>query len=339
MAVNEGARPQDVSVLAVVVTWRAARTIARCVQSLLDQRTRAELSVLVIDNDSQDGTTAELEQFDRRIEVRRLGNNQGFAGGVAAATSSVRADYVLLLNDDAYLEPDAVDHLLDAMSPDVGAVTATLLLTGRWRRTSTPVAGALTDTRVWAVPDPEGQVLVNSTGNVLDPLGRGSDRDWLAARDGLDAPPEVFGFCGGAALLRTEALRGAGGFDPGLFLYYEDTDLSWRIRAIGWEIAWAARAIAWHEHASSTGTTSPVFRYYNSRNQLRVTLRYAPAIAVLRAWLRALAGAAKSTVRRTEPVAARWRALRDAARSLPNDLALRRRWSPATRRTARRFLG
>ena len=71
------------------------------------------------------------------------------------------------------------------------------------------------------------------------------------------APDEVFGFCGAAALLRRAALDEVGLFEEDLFLYYEDTDLSWRLRAAGWTVRYEPGAVATHQHASSSHVGSP----------------------------------------------------------------------------------
>src|SRR5439155_23952884 len=74
-----------------------------------------------------------------------------------------------------------------------------------------------------------GEERVNSTGLVIDAVGRARDRDFgveLAKLDVRDGP--VAGVSGGAALLRVSMLRKIGLFDPAYFAYYEDVDLSLR---------------------------------------------------------------------------------------------------------------
>ena len=53
----------------------------------------------------------------------------------------------------------------------------------------------------------------------------------------------MFGFSGGAAMLRIDAVRAVGGFPRRFFLYYEDTDLSWRLRLAGWTIRYEPGAV------------------------------------------------------------------------------------------------
>lgn len=310
-------------VRAVVVTWNGAHLLPECLDSLLAQDLPAGvLETWVVDNASTDGTAALVAESYPTVRLLALPENRGFAGGIAAGTADLlggednddRPEFVALLNNDARFEADAVRRLLSAADTAadagerVGAVTATVLLAER---------------------DHDGRVLVNSTGNVLTASGAAADRDYRVPLDEVRPCREVFGFNGGAALLRTEALREAGGFDASLFLYYEDTDLSWRLREHGWTVVHEHAARAHHRHMASTGGgASPVFRYYNTRNSLVVLARHAPARRVLASFLRQGAGAARHTLRGSEPRAvsvARWRGLRDAVRPMLHSLRTRGR--------------
>jgi N-acetylglucosaminyl-diphospho-decaprenol L-rhamnosyltransferase len=294
-------------VRAVVVTWNGAHLLRPCLDSLLAQDLPdGELEILLVDNASTDGTADLIETAYPSVRVVALPENTGFAGGVAAGTADLlRTDadlatlpeYVVLLNNDAWFEPGAVRSLVTtadaaaAAGERVGAVTAKVLLAER---------------------DEHGRELINSTGNTLTPAGAAADRDFRVPVDEAHPQREVFGLYGGASLIRAAALRDAGGFDAGLFLYYEDTDLSFRLRACGWTVVYDDGAVARHRHSASSGTASPLFRYYNTRNSLIVVARYAPWTTVLRSVARQVLGAVRHTVLGTEPrklVSARWKAL------------------------------
>jgi GT2 family glycosyltransferase len=98
-----------------------------------------------------------------------------------------------------------------------------------------------------------------------------------------DAP---FGFCGAGALLDVAAVRSCGGMDASLFLYYEDTDLSWRLRLAGWSVEYCPAAHVMHEHGSSSVEGSDLFLHHNERNRLLVLARNATARTALWQWLR-----------------------------------------------------
>jgi N-acetylglucosaminyl-diphospho-decaprenol L-rhamnosyltransferase len=329
---------------AVVVTWQAAHLLPECLDSLLrqDVPSAKAMEIVVVDNASTDGTVELLAYEYPDIRVVRSATNIGFAGGVALGTKDFDGDVIVLLNNDAVFEDGAVARLVDELyrpgNSMVAAVTARILLAGRYRHTTDPSSCSPDASSSWEPTthdDPAGVVLVNSTGNIVLSDGSGTDRDWLAPVGTESTEPAVFGFCGGAAALRWSAVESVGGFDPSLFLYYEDTDLSWRLRAHGWDVRYVCEAVAHHRHASSSGTTSPIFRYYNTRNSLIVVTRHGPWSMVclshartLGGWLRAGTGAGW----RAELTRARGRGLRDAVGLLPRTLRERRRlWAGAAR--------
>ena len=138
------------------------------------------------------------------------------------------------------------------------------------------------DGGIW-VSDPSGVELINSTGNVVDACGNGHDRSWLAPAKQEHDSPEVFGICGGACAISARAWRQLNGMRQDLFMYYEDTDFSYRLRRAGYRVQYVRQAQARHAHAASSDSASEAFTTWNTRNRLRVAARYAPASVAARA--------------------------------------------------------
>ena len=138
------------------------------------------------------------------------------------------------------------------------------------------------DGGLW-VSDPNGVELINSTGNLVDACGNGYDRSWLAPAPQEHDSPEVFGICGGACAISARAWRQLGGMRQDLFMYYEDTDFSYRLRRAGYRVQYVRQAQARHAHAASSDSASAAFTTWNTRNRLRVATRYAPASVAARA--------------------------------------------------------
>jgi GT2 family glycosyltransferase len=185
------------------------------------------------------------------------------------------------------------------------------------------------------VPDAAGPItLVNSTGNVVRTDGYGVDRGWLADADRHHPEPDVFGFCGAAAILRTSALRDVGLFDEDFFLYYEDSDLSWRLRLGGYRVEYCPDAVVRHVHAASTGEGSELFRFHDGRNRLLMLTKDATAARAVLAVGRYVLTTSSIAARRSQPwphVRVRLRVLASYARLLPRMLARRRAITRAAR--------
>ncbi|MCU1670206.1 MAG: glycosyltransferase family 2 protein [Blastococcus sp.] len=294
-----------------VVTWEAAELVTSCLDSLARQTLPHR--VLVVDNASTDGTPEVLPARFPDAQVIRTSENLGFAGGVEAGLALVDTPFVALLNNDAVAEPDWLAGLVAALDahPEAAAVTSRLLLAG--------------------VTPPT----LNNAGVLLLDDGYGADRGLGEPAEAYAVPDEVFGFSGGAALLRTEAVRSVGGFPAPYFLYYEDTDLSWRLRRAGWSIRYEPAAVVLHEHSATADQGSAMFAYWNERNRLLMHVRCAPAGAAVAVWWRFLLTtgslAVRRMTRRSGPVAhqqrvgLRLRVLAGAARLLPWALRTRRR--------------
>jgi N-acetylglucosaminyl-diphospho-decaprenol L-rhamnosyltransferase len=304
-------RLRQTRVSVVVVTWNALALLRECLDSIRQQTCPAEwFDVVVVDNGSIDGTADALAADYPEVRVIQNADNLGYAAGANLGIDTSASPFVIVLNNDAVAGPDLVASLLRAMDgPDahrVAAVTARVVLADSG--------------------------LLNSTGNVVSRQGRGFDRDWKRPDDGSRPAGPVFGFCGAAAILRREALDDCGLFDDHLFLYYEDSDLSWRLRAAGWTIQYEPTAMAVHRHASSSGEGSARFHFWNERNSLIVFTRHAPGTVVVLMHLRRLVGLVAHTLRapRSSVTGARWRAAADHLRRLPLTLRERRQtWADA----------
>jgi GT2 family glycosyltransferase len=291
--------PEQPRTTVVVVTWRGRELIGRCLDAL-DAQTRPH-RVLVVDNASTDGTAGLLA--NRHGHTVRLARNVGYAGALAAVLPSIDTPFMAWLNDDAEPEPDWLAELESTVDsrPDVAAAGSVLL---------------------------SHDGAVQSAGVRLTPLGYGAD---VQTKPQADDP--VFGFCGGAALLRTGVLRAIGGVPAEFFCYYEDTDTSWRLRLAGHAIVTNPRARVRHRHGASTRPGSRQFHRWNERNRLLMLVRCAPAWVAARELARfavITAALPLRAPRRTRPDAAnfspilRLRVLAELAVALPGALRARR---------------
>lgn len=217
--------------------------------------------VLVVDNASSDGTAELLARDYPSVQVERLPRNTGFAGGVAHALSVVTSDVVVLLNNDAEVQPGWLSALLEPFAdPEVAAVCSKLLL-------------------------PDGRL--NSAGGYVTAVGYAHDRGFGEPDDGRwDTPADVAFATGTAAAFRTAPVRAVGGVDPRYFLYVEDVDLSWRLWLAGHRVRYQPAAVVVHQHSATAGSGSPLHTFHTERNRLATLVTDATAGTAVRAVLR-----------------------------------------------------
>lgn len=309
----------DVTV--VVITYRGVGLLPACLDSLVAQTQPHRL--LVIDNASDDGSASLLAHRLPAEQVVRLDRNAGFAGGVAAALELVDSRFIALLNDDAVAAPTWLETLVaPALSEDYAN-----------RRTAAWTAVMVRADRPDTVQNAGAGLLANGYG--IDLLVG------AAAATATDA--EVFGFCGGAALLRADAVRAVGGFPAEFFLYYEDLDTSWRLRAAGWQIRRVAGSRVLHHHSATADQRSALFHRHNERNRLWCLIRNAPTRSAVGGLLRFTVTTGSLALRRLlrQPIpespnlriGLRALVLRDVLRALPRLIAERYRLATVTTST------
>lgn len=209
----------------VVVSYNSREWLASCVSSVFAHAGGADVDVVVVDNDSSDGSPEFVEDFFSQVRVLRC-ENRGFAYGNNRGLLSVDAPFVLLLNPDAEIVQGELHQLLEWMAdrPEVGLVGCRQIA----------FDGSLYPTirRFPTLP----RLLLDALGAERVPL----NASWRGERQ-LD--PRCYErevscdwVTGSFMLVRREALLAAGMMDERFFLYGEEVDLCHRIKHAGWEI-------------------------------------------------------------------------------------------------------
>ncbi|MBI1374934.1 MAG: glycosyltransferase [Phycisphaera sp.] len=219
--------------LIVIVNYRTADLVVDCLRSLqgeLDQLPGAR--VAVVDNHSADGSAEKLESeialngWARRVTLIPLETNGGFAAGNnvairAAFDSSRPPDYVLLLNPDTLVEPNAILELIEFASDHTGVGIFGCrqeLGNGEPLISSFRFIGALGEFESYA-----------RLGLVSRVLSR-----WVVAPTPRDEPHQVDWVSGASMLVRREVFDAVGELDEGYFLYFDEVDFCLRARRAGW---------------------------------------------------------------------------------------------------------
>jgi GT2 family glycosyltransferase len=238
-------------VTAVVLNWCDAQATRQCLASV-KASSYPNLSIVLVDNGSPDGSGDVLEKAFPEVDYLQTGENLGYSGGnnrgiVRALEGG--AEYVLILNHDTVIEPDAVDFLVETAvrDPGVGAVAPTIV----------------------RLDDPDH---VWYGGGTFDPK-RALGVHWNGRGGPSDVgqePREVSFFTGCAVLFRAEAIREEGMFTESYFLYVEDAELSLRLNRAGWQILHDPRARVRHRVPPEGTEPTPDQIRYRDRNRRRL---------------------------------------------------------------------
>lgn len=233
----------DVTVL--VVSWNTRDLLRECLAAL-GAVSRLRVQTIVVDNASSDSSAEMVRAEFPTVRLLPLVDNLGFVGGnnLAFAESDSSARYVLLLNPDAILRPDALEKLVAVMNshPDSGAVGPLTLnpdftLQPSWTRFPT----------IWS--EVRGVHNRRFTGS-----RQPAAQDAESVRALPDAMP-VDWVSGACLLVRREALsRDLADilFDPDFAMYCEETDLCYRLHQAGWRTYFAPQAEVIHHYGQSS---------------------------------------------------------------------------------------
>ena len=236
-------------VAVVVLNWNGWRDTVACLASL-QQLDYPAVDLLVVDNASSDDSVAQISSAMPGIALLQTGANLGFGGGCNVGIRQAMqggADYLWLVNSDAVVDSAALSAL---------------------------VAKAESDERLGAV----GSVLYeHGNADMVQLWGGGSVNLWTGqSRHRMKAGSLDF-ISGASVLLRASALEQVGLFDsPRYFMYWEDTDLHFRLRKAGWKFSVADNSRLWHKQSASLGRNSPALDMYFTQSGVRFLRQHAP---------------------------------------------------------------
>ncbi len=257
----------------VIVNYRTADLVVDCLRSLVGEREALSGGgVLVVDNDSCDGSVERLEsaiqaeQWQQWVTVLPQSTNGGFAYGNnagirVALESAAENDYIMLLNPDTLVRPGAIAALVEFMdgNPRAG------------------IAGSLLENRD-GIPECSAHRL-HSPISELDTAARVGVVSRVLRRHVVSEPPsfEVHrcGWVSGASMIiRCALFEQVGLLDEGFFLYFEEVDFCARAARHGWEIWHVPQSRVMHLEGAATGIRKAARRraryWYDSRRRFFV---------------------------------------------------------------------
>lgn len=269
-------RPGVVSV--VLVNYKGAADTITCLRAFDDVDWPADrLELIVVDNDSGDGSVEQIRAAVPGAVVVESGSNSGFAGGCNLGVEHATGEYVAFINNDARPGTDWISAAVAELEADrgVGSVASKVL-------------------------DWDGG-LIDYVDGSLTWFGMGYKREVEKPDTGAwDTPKDVLFGTGAAMFVRAGLYREVGGFDERFFMFYEDVDLGWRLNLLGHRVRYVPGSVAYHRH-HVTMKKFGNFResYLLERNALLMMYKNYDDASLARALPAAMALAVRRSVART----------------------------------------
>lgn len=233
----------------ILVVYNGMRYLPDCLASLEGECLAYPGSeVIIVDNASSDGSAGWIASHYPAVRLLRQDENLGFAAGNNRGAAAARGDVLVFLNQDTRLLPGWLSALVDGLyqSDHVGLTTSRLLYMRQPER-------------------------INLCGQDILYTGMTFGRGTLRAAGALPEAQPVSAVAGASFAIRRELWEQLGGFDEGFFMYYEETDLSWRASLLGYQSWYMPGSTALHDAGVKPSVRAT---YYSVRNRPRLLLKY-----------------------------------------------------------------
>lgn len=249
----------------ILINWNSFGTTNDCINSL-KKVTDPAFDIIVVDNASADGSADRLWEIHPEIILIKSPVNTGFTGGNNIGfeySMNNGYEYSLMQNNDTFVEPDYLTHLVNHMDnhPETGAVQPRIFYHHD-------------RSLIWDGGSYFNRFLGHTyTKGVGKPKG-----------DTYNVEKEVDWITGCAFFVRNSILKQTGVLADNMFMNYEDVDLSFRIKKLGYRLDYVPSSVIYHITSmslkSSTkgaeGFLNPAAHYRNIRNRIWILKRYTP---------------------------------------------------------------
>ncbi len=207
----------------VIINWNGQKNLGDLLDKCLDSVTRTSyenFEVIFVDNASTDGSY-EYVQSKFNFRFFRNQENLGFVGGNNTGAGFCKGDIIVFLNNDTIVHSNWLDEPAELFeNPCIGIVQSNLRL----------------------LKDPS---IPDSIGHSISMIATPIENTFFM--DASSVPIPIFGGKGASIFVRRELFEYLGGFDGDYFFYFEESDLCWRTRLLGFEVYFSPNSIVLHK--------------------------------------------------------------------------------------------
>jgi GT2 family glycosyltransferase len=240
----------------IILNWHAEKFLPVCFTALENQ-TFQDFELILLNNGS-DGVisvNSGLHFPQSKLTILNSATNLGFAGGNNLAARQAKGQYIVLLNADAFPEPDWLENIYQACMDHPHHFFASGLIKANDPQT---LDGE------WNVYHATGLAWRK---NHAQPLTKATTE-----------PKEVLSACAAAGVYPREAFEAVEGFDEDFFAYMEDIDMDFRMQLLGYRCLYLPQAVVRHVGSGSTGARSGFQLYHGHRNLIWTFVKNMPGV-------------------------------------------------------------
>lgn len=245
----------------VILNWNGIEYLRKFLPSVIRYSVDYETVVYIADNGSTDGSIEYLSSDFSNVKVLDLGSNHGFADGYNIALDQIDAKYYVLLNSDIEVTEGWLHPLVQFMDTNNDVASCQPKIKSFSNRDSFEHAGAAgCFIDKYGYPFCRGRIFYH----IEKDFGQ------------YDTQTDIFWSSGACMIVRSEAWKKSGGFDPLFFAHMEEIDLCWRFSKLGYRVSYIPESVIYHVGGGSLPYTSPFKTYLNFRNSLYLLYKNLP---------------------------------------------------------------
>jgi len=225
----------------IIVNYNGKKLLENCLESLF-KTDYNNFEVILVDNNSTDGSMEFVTKNYPKIIVIKLDSNKGFAEPNNIGAKIAKGEYLLFLNNDTVTTTNFISEMIKVLEKDEKiAICQSLLL------------------------KPDGDI--DSSGDFIDKMGIVYN-----SKTKTDEIREISSARGACMLMRKKIFDKLGGFDEKFFFSFEDVDLGWRSWILGYKTVVVPQSIVYHSAGKTSSNLKPEVAFHGLKNQLSMKI-------------------------------------------------------------------
>lgn len=229
----------------IIPSYNTKQDTKNCLNSIYKHTKGIEFEVIVVDNDSHDGSPQMIREEFPQVNLIANKENLGFGKANNQAAKQAKGEYILLLNSDTLLHDNALKTSLDAAKSidKIGAFTCKLVYEDGDLQPTGGYFPTLCNLYAWQLFIDDLPLISKLIKSVHPPVSHYTQKrklDWVT---------------GAFTIIPTKVYKETGGFDPDIFMYAEELELCFRIRKHGYKVLYDPVATITHLQAKSSSVS------------------------------------------------------------------------------------